>query len=199
LQLLDHATANYWHEHDRQTGFWWEIMVQLTDLGGISSIAILTGMGALWQWSAGHHRYALVWISIAMGSGLIEFSLKEAIGRARPSPELRDRAVLQESRSYPSGHCMGSTVGYGMLAYTLRRRGPVRRERRWIAATFLILLIAGIGLSRVFLRAHWLSDVIGGYLFGITWLCGCLGVLEKKRRPLVVVQAPAPSALAATP
>ena len=47
---------------------------------------------------------------------------------------------------------------------------------------FFVLLIAGIGFSRIYLRAHWFSDVIGGYAAGLCWLCFCLGWLELRRR-----------------
>ncbi len=181
LQEYDRACALFWHDHSQPHSFWWETMVQLTDLGGIAAMAIITGMGMLWQWSLGRRRLALAWMAIATGGGMVDLVLKESFDRPRPPPEWRDVAVLQSNQSYPSGHSMGSSIGYGMLAYALGR-GAMLRGRRRLSAALLLVLVAGIGLSRVYLRAHWFSDVVGGFLVGIAWLCLCLSWIERNRR-----------------
>jgi undecaprenyl-diphosphatase len=81
---------------------------------------------------------------------------------------------------------MGSVVGYGLLVYLLLL--PLLRRRRdrlavVLAVTTLVLLI---GFSRVYLRAHYLSDVIGGFALGAAWLGVCIAILpaEKAFDPL---------------
>jgi len=186
---FDRECALFWRDRDAQAGFWWELMVFLTDIGGVAAMALLVGMGAIWQWSAHHYRLALAWIAAALGGGMIDMALKETLARPRPPTEWRDRAVLQNTRSYPSGHSLGSAINYGMLAYALGR-GPVRHGRRWVARAFLAALVLGVGLSRVYLRAHWFSDVVGGFLFGLAWLCLCLGWLEYTRARIRVMPGP---------
>lgn len=181
LPALDRDCACYWRDHESQYGAWWTTMVLFTDMGGVAAMTILTGMGALWQWSIGHRRLALAWIAIAMTGALTNQTLKTLLDRQRPPPEWRDRAVLESNLSYPSGHAMGSTIGYGMLVYALAR-GTVRGYRRQFATYFFGLLVLAVAASRVYLRAHWLSDVIGGFLMGFAWLCFCLWQLERRRR-----------------
>jgi undecaprenyl-diphosphatase len=75
---------------------------------------------------------------------------------------------------------MGCAIGYGMLAYALIL--PQRRRPRRLAALILMTaLVLAIGFSRIYLRAHWFSDVVGGWTIGIAWLFLCLGWLERRR------------------
>ena len=160
---FDRECALFWRDRDAQAGFWWELMVFLTDIGGVAAMALLVGMGAIWQWSAHHYRLALAWIAAALGGGMIDMALKETLARPRPPTEWRDRAVLQNTRSYPSGHSLGSAINYGMLAYALGR-GPVRHGRRWVA------------------RAFWLALFPLGYLWPGWWLWAILGVVAGRGR-----------------
>jgi undecaprenyl-diphosphatase len=106
--------------------------------------------------------------------------LKQSLDRSRPPLEWRDRAVRENNQSYPSGHSMGSSIGYGMLGYALAR-DQRRRRLRAVTSGFLFSLVAAIAFSRVYLRAHWFSDVVGGCLIGVTWLCFWLGWVEIRR------------------
>ena len=77
---------------------------------------------------------------------------------------------------------MGSLVGYGMLAYLLvlaNRGNPARQRSIVILATVLIL---AIGISRLYLGVHYLSDVVGGYAAGLVWLATCIALVELGRR-----------------
>jgi undecaprenyl-diphosphatase len=177
---FDRSCALYWRDFDAGQPRWWQAMVVLTDLGSIASMMLMAVMGALWQSSLHRRRLALAWFGIVAGGGMLDLALKDIFQRPRPPLEWRDRAVLQNNASYPSGHSMGSTIGYGMLGYALARE---QRRRRLRAATtvFLFGLVGAIALSRVYLRAHWFSDVVGGFLIGLAWLCFWLGMLTRKR------------------
>jgi undecaprenyl-diphosphatase len=94
---------------------------------------------------------------------------------------MRDPAVTETNESFPSGHAMGSLVGYGMLAYALF----LDIRCRWCRAAILAsvaMLVPAIGLSRIYLRAHWLSDVLAGFAIGAAWLSLWLGALEWYRQ-----------------
>ena len=145
------------------------IMIGLTHTGGVPAMTVLALVGADWQWRRGDTLLAVGWIAIAASGGLTNYTLKKAINRDRPPIEWRDTAVTENNESYPSGHSMGSMIGYGMLGYAAL---PLLR-RRWAKIalfTMLALLVGCIGLSRIYLRAHWFSDVIGGFAIGAAWL-----------------------------
>ena len=90
---------------------------------------------------------------------------------ARPRPDGALVSVITEARhmSFPSGHTVFFVVFFGFLlylAYVLRLRPGLRH----IVVAVLGAMIALIGISRMYLGAHWLSDVVGGYLIGSIWL-----------------------------
>src|SRR5437764_987362 len=72
--------------------------------------------------------------------------------------------------------CVFGLLGYALI---LPQR---RRPRRIVAINFMIAIILAIGFSRMYLRAHWFSDVVGGWSLGLAWLFLCLGWLERGRR-----------------
>jgi membrane protein DedA with SNARE-associated domain/membrane-associated phospholipid phosphatase len=98
--------------------------------------------------------------------------LKAAVDRSRPA----DALVDSSGSAYPSGHA-ALAVTYLAIAVLLARAGPATR-RLAIFLTGLTLAIL-IGLSRVYLRAHWLSDVGGGWVVGLAVfsICGCIALV----------------------
>ena len=88
----------------------------------------------------------------------------------RPRPGIVPYLVEFTGFSYPSGHALVATATYGTLAavacsYVKQRRGRV--AIRLICWTIVVL----VALSRIYLGVHYPSDVVGGVLLGIAWLC----------------------------
>jgi undecaprenyl-diphosphatase len=138
---------------------------------------------------------ALIWMLALVGGEMFNHGLKESIKRIRPPYH---EAVHASGYSFPSGHSMESLVAYGMLAYFLVLFLPVRRAR--IAAVgFLAGLVLMIGFSRIFLGAHWFSDVVGGFAAGGFWLALCISAVEmvRRRSPRSPAEQPAPITLEA--
>jgi undecaprenyl-diphosphatase len=78
--------------------------------------------------------------------------------------------------AFPSGHAMNGVIVYGMLTYVLQGRlGAGERRIILMIATGLVL---AIGFSRIYLGAHYLSDVLAGYASGLFWLALCISVFE---------------------
>ncbi|MFC0314441.1 phosphatase PAP2 family protein [Gordonia phosphorivorans] len=97
--------------------------------------------------------------------------LKGAFGRSRPP--VVDRLVEVGTLSFPSGHAMMSTVIFGLTAVIVYRLYP------WVRGHPGILFVAPglalvIGVSRVYLGAHWASDVLAGWAIGVVWVALCL-------------------------
>jgi membrane-associated phospholipid phosphatase len=104
-------------------------------------------------------------------STLLAIVLKELIHRTRPFPVAENATGLVQSLneySYPSGHVLFFVVFFGFFAYLawMNFAGRVRV----IVIAICAALIALIGPSRIFLGAHWASDVAGSYIIGTIWL-----------------------------
>ncbi|MBI4215690.1 MAG: phosphatase PAP2 family protein [Parcubacteria group bacterium] len=105
-------------------------------------------------------RDAMVFILLFLGASILVWALKELFGRPRPSFLGGD-----EGYSFPSGHAAMSLVVYGWLAvYWARRNASGWAKIAVITGAALLILL--IGLSRVYLNMHYMSDVIGGYVVG---------------------------------
>ena len=117
------------------------------------------------------------WLLAFVGGFLLNNVLKSAIHRPRPHAA----AGLYHSWSFPSGHAMVSLIAYGMLTYLLIILSRNRRARVAIVGLAALLVLA-IGFSRLYLGAHYFSDVVGGYAAGMLWLSACISGLEVTRR-----------------
>lgn len=109
--------------------------------------------------------------------------LKHVFHRGRP--EYATEFITGASWSFPSGHAMESMVGYGMLlAVMLHSLHGTARRRLAIAGVALLVFL--IGVSRVYLAVHYLTDVIAGWLAGAAWLIVCVTAFHfaQRRRSL---------------
>lgn len=160
---------------------WWRgFMVVVTELGGVRANLLIAASGAAWMWWHHRRRFAIAWCLIALLAGSLIEGLKVGVGRDRPDEELRDRHIHQWTKSYPSGHATSSVVAYGMLGFALL---PVvhRRPRKILFTSAMVIVVILIGFSRIYLRAHWFSDVAGGFLLGLAYMHGCLTIYLWRR------------------
>jgi membrane-associated phospholipid phosphatase len=126
----------------------------------------------------------------AGGGALVDRILKVIIARPRPSAELVGFAYRSDELSFPSGHVMFYVCFFGFLffaAYALLPRGSSVRRASLALSALPVLLI---GVSRVYLRAHWPSDTLGAYLLGGLWLWFSVEMYRRwKRRASFHAQA----------
>jgi undecaprenyl-diphosphatase len=103
---------------------------------------------------------------VVVGAQLLNNVLKDAFQRERPTPVTG--LISAQQFSFPSGHAMVSAAFYLFLAYMAWKliRG---RWQRALMVGGLVLLVLLIGISRLYLEAHYLTDVIAGYLAGVLW------------------------------
>ena len=118
----------------------------------------------------------LAWVVAFAGSGILDWSLKRIIQRPRPTGS--EAFLYGTSFSFPSGHALGSLVVYGMLAYLVVAFIVHSRRARLGVSALAAFLVAAIGLSRLYLGVHYLSDVIGGFAVATVWLSVCVSGLE---------------------
>ena len=108
--------------------------------------------------------------------------IKGLVQRPRPSGDgIHILQHILNSPSYPSGHVLHATAVFGILLFLTYR---VRRPAAWVwaARAVLIALIVLMGPSRMLEGEHWLSDVVGGLLYGAFWLVVGIAVYRWARR-----------------
>ncbi|HEU4471015.1 MAG TPA: phosphatase PAP2 family protein [Flavisolibacter sp.] len=136
--------------------------------------------------------YSIKIPAIALTSLGLMTVLKHLFNRPRP-----DIPLLFEAKglSFPSGHALMSVTFYGLLIFMIFR-GRMNNGLKWTLIGLLVLLIVIIGLSRVYLRVHYASDVIAGYCMGFLWLVFAIWLLNRmekysRRKFNYVVEKPA--------
>jgi undecaprenyl-diphosphatase len=91
--------------------------------------------------------------------------LKLFFHRPRPVQQI----AAAKGYSFPSGHAFSAVIAYGFLIYTAWKL--IKGEAlRFTIFSISILLIILVGISRIYLNVHWLTDVLGGYVAGFAWL-----------------------------
>jgi undecaprenyl-diphosphatase len=174
LTVVDLELASWLRAHATPAGDRVALILSL-----IGSPATIAGLGLIVAGVLTYKRWWITlsgWVAALAGAGALNWVLKRIIHRARPVGS--ERFLHGTSFSFPSGHAMGSLIGYGMLAYLLVAFWPPARRHRAaaVAAAFVVTLL--IGLSRLFLGVHFLSDVIAGFAAGAVWLAVCVTGVE---------------------
>jgi membrane-associated phospholipid phosphatase len=101
--------------------------------------------------------------------------LKRLVDRPRPAAPLVRVAEKASGLSFPSGHVFSAVLLYGTIAVLLEVL-PVRRARRRVLQAGCLVVILLMGPARVYVGAHWPSDVFGGYLWGVVLLLPAMGL-----------------------
>ena len=118
---------------------------------------------------------ALRVLIVALSSLGLMSLLKSLFHRPRPINPLVDGIT---NFSFPSGHAYMSVAFFGLLIYYI----SLRLKARWwkpVLICVLLLIIFLIGFSRVYLRVHYTTDVLAGWIFGSLWVVLCLAILDK--------------------
>lgn len=138
-----------------------------TDLGAAGVLVpLVLAAGLAWRWRRGTWRPLGLLAGAAAGAWMVQVAVKQLVERPRPPAGL----ALSHATgfAFPSGHATDAAAVYGILAVLLARSGRrAARVAAWAAAAGLIALV---GLSRLYLGVHWLSDVVAGAALGIAWL-----------------------------
>jgi len=122
------------------------------------------------------HKWFSIRVSaVAISSLSLMVLLKTSFNRPRPSlPVLTEVSGL----SFPSGHALMSFAFYGLLIYIVRN-SVKNKALRLLLVVLLLLLIAMIGFSRIYLRVHYASDVLAGFAVGFIWLVLSLTIIRQ--------------------
>ena len=147
-----------------------ESMRDLTGLGGVTTLALLTLGVTGFLLLRGRRRAAGVVGAAVVGGLALSTALKFAY--ARPRPTLVPHGSYVYTASFPSGHAAMSAVTFLTLAALLARDEPRLATRAYLVSAAALLTLA-VGVSRVYLGVHYPSDVLAGWIFGATWSAAC--------------------------
>ena len=162
-----------WVEWVARPFSWLGGWIGLTALGGAAVVLL---------------AYERAWLDLGffllafLGSQLVVALLKAWFDR--PRPDVGSAVPLPESAAFPSGHATAGVASLGALAVLAAERIPSRRARSWLWAVAVVLGLA-VGLSRIALNVHYVTDVLAGWCLGLAWLAACLLVRDaiRSRRP----------------
>jgi len=163
----------------------------ITRLGDVPAIPVIAAAGAFVLWRERRRLFLVCWLSAFVGGVLVNKLLKLLVHRSRPPLAMERLHVM--SFSFPSGHTMAATIGYGMLAYMLATHWRPRRvQRRYIILSAAVLALL-VGVSRIYLGVHFPTDVLGGFAAGTAWLAICVtGTTIARQTPAVTAEAEDP-------
>ena len=158
------------------------LMLACTWYGGVLPMTVLSVSILLLLLLVRRRKEARYLVFGAGGGLLLNLLLKALFHRARPGVDLLYLLPSLSSLSFPSGHTMGTTSVVGSLAVILH---VVKAPRVVRLASILLgaAAIAGVGLSRVYLGAHYPSDVLGGFLAAAAWVSVTTGSMYPRLLP----------------
>lgn len=152
----------------RMRGPWWlhEAAMDITALGGISVLIVFALIFGFFLLVHGKKLSALLLaVGLAGGVALSE-GLKALFDRPRPPADYQVVETL--NASFPSGHALLATVFYLTIGVMLTRAFPRARMKAY-AVAWAVVVVLLIGATRIYLAAHWATDVFAGWGIGAFW------------------------------
>ena len=178
LTEIDESAARNLHAYAVANPGFARLMGLVSDVFAPLTWRIVVGAVVAWLVWRRAYRLALWAATTIIAGGLLGLALKVVVARARPS--LPDPVAIAPGASFPSGHTVNATLGAGILLLLVL---PLVRERgRAVAWALAVLIPLAVGFSRIALGVHWLSDVVGGLVFGVAVVAATAAAFETWRR-----------------
>ena len=171
ITLVDAQLAAWFHAH--ATPSFTQFMLAVSYLQGILAMSIYALLFGIFMLRKKQRYWLLALVVAVPGGMLLNVFMKEIFNRARPG--FTDPLVTLTTYSFPSGHVAGATLFYGVLAAYLIAHISKWHWRIAVVVTAILLVIL-VALSRLYLGAHYLSDVLGAAAEGVAWLALCLTI-----------------------
>jgi undecaprenyl-diphosphatase len=166
LESVDHGAAASINNLITGQGTAVVVLKDVTLLGSTLVLSAAIAAAALLLVLRRRWRLAAYLVVTGAGALILDPILKALIGRLRPV--VAHPVAHAPGNSFPSGHSLGSIVCYGAIFLIFAAAAP-RRWRTWLAVLTAVI-VAAVGISRILLGVHYISDVVGGWSIGIAWL-----------------------------
>lgn len=166
LTKVDTRVALQIHDRVRASPALESLSVALSFIGNPAVTYALAGAAAIYFLRRGSRRLAAFLVVTNLAGGAINSVLKLIVNR--PRPQVADPIAIASGLSFPSGHTVAATVGFGSLLLAFMPLVP----RRWRVSLIVayVVLVAGVAASRLGLVVHYVSDVVAGSVVGLAWL-----------------------------
>ncbi len=137
---------------------------------GVSAVALSLVLGTALIYFLYKYRTEAFFILTTLGVTLITFGIKVLINRPRPTADLVNIVVHAQHQSFPSGHTSFYVVFFGFLSFLMLRNHYLYKPLRIFVIILSFLLIFTVPFSRIYLGAHWFTDVGAGFVLGLLYL-----------------------------
>lgn len=174
--------------HEHSSPFWDRFFLVSHYLGSTAFCALLVVAAALFFRLHGDRREAALWIALGLMTFILQAIIKSAV--ERPRPQLWVSAVTLTNFAFPSGHAVASATFYPLIARGISKRKP---RLTVIAYSLAGLMALYVGFGRLYLGAHWPTDVIAGWSIGAVQTAFALWLFDRRLAPAPSAAAPVPS------
>lgn len=151
----------------------------VTTLGNAVTITLFSALLFLIHIIRNHSTRAVGFLTAISGTALTVVALKYLVMRARP--DIAFWAVPEVGYSFPSAHAALALMFYGFLIWIVRRSRRIHKSTKNVLSVYFGLVILLVGVSRVYLGVHYLSDVLAGYAIGALFLAVAIRISTKLR------------------
>lgn len=177
ITVLDVQVAHWFNAHAFEPVT--SIMYVVTHIHAVLGMIVLFGLLSWYLWKQQAHYWLLALAFAVPGGMMLNVALKYHFQRARPVFE--EPMVTLATYSFPSGHTTAATCFYGFLACYLVISRPAWSVRLG-TVVFCLTMILLVAFSRVYLGAHYVSDVLAAMAESVAWLAVCITAISTLRR-----------------
>ena len=143
------------------------VMLTVSGLGENYGLIPLIALGSALLWRPSR-RWAVALPLLMAGTCALQLIAKWAVDRPRPN---------LAAWGFPSGHVLSLVVYFGLMTYLLATSTTARSRRR-LGYAGCIGIVLTVAFSRLYLEAHWVSDVAGGFTLGLAYLLLTIWLVE---------------------
>jgi undecaprenyl-diphosphatase len=166
LFAVDQAVARWFNDVVSGHRFTVNVLRGVTEFGGRNMLTLVLVVATGYLLVRRQHRLAVYAIVTSLGALILDPMVKLLVERLRPVVDVP--VATAPGPSFPSGHALGSLVSYGVLMLIFIP--VVRRRHRTGLITATVAVVIAVGVTRIALGVHYLSDVLGGWALGVVWL-----------------------------
>lgn len=165
---------------NRQGDLMDSVMKGLSWLGSVPVAFCMICTAALFFILTGKKGEALLIFSTVL-TGAVSWTLKMLINRSRPSTDFVRVVEETHYQSFPSGHVLFYTVFFGLLSLVVYYDGKITKAVKAVLISLFVFILVFGAVSRVYLGAHWFTDILGGLIIGTQFLLLARWVYLKKK------------------